>query len=235
MNILVTICARAGSKGVKNKNIRELAGKPLVAYAIEQAQEWGKAAHIVVSTDSQQISKLAQDCGAEVPFLREKQLASDESGKIAAIIDAWKRSEAHFGCSYDYVIDLDVTAPLRAMSDIDACLDLAVKKKALNVITVVPAHRNPYFNMVQDVGDGRARLVNGDQQEYLRRQDAPQIFDMNASIYVFGRGFLEQELNLFTEKTFCHVMGGISRYDIDCELDFEMVEMIVKNGLWSFQ
>lgn len=235
MNILVTICARAGSKGVKNKNIRELVGKPLIAYSIEQALEWEKAAHVVVSTDSQQIADTAKERGAQVPFLRDPQLASDTSGKIGAIVDAWKRSEKHFGCVYDYVIDLDATAPLRRLSDIDACLDLAVKKQALNVITVVPAHRSPYFNMVRDTGGGKVQLVNSTEGQCLRRQDAPEVFDMNASIYVYSRDFLEEEMSMFTDRTFYYLMDDISRYDIDSELDFKMVEMIINNGLWSFK
>ena len=117
-NILCTICARGGSKGVKNKNIKELKGKPLIAYTIEQAKASGLFEHIVISTDSDDIANVAKEYGAEVFFKRSEEMASDTAGKLDVIKDAFEKSEKYYNKTFDYLIDLDATAPLRIVEDI---------------------------------------------------------------------------------------------------------------------
>ena len=117
-NLLITICARGGSKGVKGKNTRSLVGKPLICYTIKQAKEWGRGKHIVVSTDSEEIAQVAKEFGVEVPFIRPAELATDISGKISAIRHAFIASEKIYREKYDMVMDLDVTSPIRKVSDL---------------------------------------------------------------------------------------------------------------------
>ena len=235
MKVLVTICARAGSKGVKGKNIREINGKPLIYWSIMQALKWGKADDMIVSTDSESIANIARKYGAQIPFIRDEQLATDISGKVSVIKDAWEKCENIYNKKYDYVIDFDVTAPLRKIEDIDGCLDVAIKNKALNVFSVVNAHRNPYFNMIEPIADNRAVICKERDINILSRQEAPKAYDMNASIYVYSREFMQKNIqSVLTDKTYFYIMNDISRYDIDSELDFKVMELFLEKGLWRF-
>ena len=119
MNILVTIAGRGGSKGVPDKNIRPLAGKPLIAHSIEQAKKWGRAKHIVVSSDSQKIIEVAKKYGALAPFVRPNELAGDTADKLSVIRHALEESEKKYETKYDLVVDMDITAPLRKKNDLE--------------------------------------------------------------------------------------------------------------------
>lgn len=235
MKILVTIAARSGSKGVKNKNIRELCGKPLIAYTIEQALKWGKASQVLVSTDSPEIVKTARRFGAEAPFLRPPELSTDTAPKVPVIRHAWREAEKLYGETYDFVVDLDATAPLRRIADIEAALKTAMEKRSSILFSVVPAHKNPYFNMVELDPAGYAQLCKKPGENVTRRQDAPKVYDLNASIYVYSRKFLlGDSLTVFTDRSAMHVMDELSGVDIDREMDFKFVEFIIKEGLWKF-
>lgn len=230
------IAARGGSKGLKSKNIRPLCGKPLVTYTIEQALRWGKAAHVVVSTDSPEIAQEAKKCGLDVPFMRPQSLSTDTSEKIPVIRHAWRQAEKIYDEIYDFVIDLDVTAPLRKIADIQGALGIAVAKKSLVVFSVVPASKNPYFNMVEVSESGIAVLSKHLVRPITRRQDAPSVYAMNASIYIYSREFLKEEqyVSLFTKRTYVYLMDEMSGIDIDGEVDFRFVEFLVKEKLWKF-
>lgn len=235
MKILVTIAARGGSKGVKNKNIRELCGKPLIAYTIEQALKWGKASKVLVSTDSLEIAETAKKFGAEVPFLRPPNLSTDTAPKVPVIRHAWSEAEKIYGETYDFVVDLDATAPLRMLADLEASLKTAVEKQSNMLFSVVSAHKNPYFNMVELDSAGYARLSKKLKETVTRRQDAPKVYDLNASIYVYSREFLMGDsITVFTDKSVVHVMNELSGVDIDREVDFKFVEFLLKERLWKF-
>lgn len=235
MKILVTIAARGGSKGVKNKNIRELCGKPLIAYTIEQALKWGKASKVLVTTDSREIAETAKRFGAETPFLRPPELSTDTAPKVPVIRHAWREAEKLCSETYDFVVDLDATAPLRRIADIEASLNTAIEKKSGTLFSVVPAHKNPYFNMVELDTAGYAKLCKKLDESVKRRQDAPKVYDLNASIYVYSREFLlGDSLTVFTERSAVHVMDELSGVDIDREVDFRFVEFIIKERFWKF-
>lgn len=233
-NLLITICARGGSKGVKGKNIRELAGKPLIYYTINQAKKWGKGRHIVVSTDSEEIAKIAKSFGAEVPFLRPSDLASDTSAKIPAIRHALFSSEDIYEEKYNFVMDLDVTSPVRTIQDLENAFNLFLEKKPKTLFSVVTAHKNPYFNMVE-VSRGSKVYVCKQGGNFIRRQDAPKVYDVNASIYIYDRNFLidKRNINVISDDSIIYVMGDVSRTDIDSELDFKFIEFLVKDGIIS--
>ena len=229
-NILCTICARGGSKGVKNKNIKELNGKPLIAYTIEQAKVSGLFEHIVISTDSDDIANVAKQYGAEVFFKRSKEMASDTAGKLDVIKDAFKRSEEYYNRTFDYLIDLDATAPLRSVEDIINSLNQFEENDNDNLITAMPSRRSPYFNLVEQDKNGKVYLSKNLDNAVARRQDAPKSYDMNASIYIWKREVILNEKSLFLEKTGLYVMPEERSIDIDTELDYKFVEFLMKEN-----
>jgi len=233
MNILLLICARGGSKGVKNKNIRILAGKPLIAYTILQALRFGKAKRIICSTDSPVIAQVAREFGAETPFIRPSELAQDASGKVEVIKHALLECERIYNEKYDLVVDLDATSPIRKMEDIRGCIETSLKTQADVVFSVVPAHRNPYFNMVERASNGKV-IFSKNAGKILRRQDAPIVYDMNASIYIYTSSFLKKhdKPSLFVaDKLEFFVMEPTSALDIDSELDFQVIDCLIKKGV----
>lgn len=225
--ILCTICARGGSKGVKGKNIRPMHGTPLIGYTINQAKECGLFSYIAVSSDSQEIREVAKDYGADFVIERPDELASDTAGKTPAIRHCAEEVEAISGETFDIFVDLDATAPLRLASDITGAVEMLVSEGVGNVITGAPAHRSPYFNLVEEADNGCVRLVKSLKEKVLRRQDAPQCFDMNASIYVWNRQSFLQGPAVFGQDTKLFEMPQERSVDIDSELDWDIVELIL--------
>ncbi|MGW8169122.1 MAG: acylneuraminate cytidylyltransferase family protein [Sulfurovaceae bacterium] len=228
--ILCTICARGGSKGVKNKNIKLINGKPLIAYTIEQAKLSGLFKHIVVSTDSDDIVNTAMGYGAEVFFKRSAEMASDTAGKLDVIKDAFIRSEEHYGEKFDYLIDLDATAPLRDVKDIIDSFTQFLNNDNDNLITAMPSRRSPYFNLVEVDKNGKVHLSKKLDSNIVRRQDAPKSYDMNASIYIWKREVILNKNSLFLENTGLYVMPEERSIDIDSELDFKFVEFLIREN-----
>jgi CMP-N,N'-diacetyllegionaminic acid synthase len=229
-SILCTICARGGSKGVKNKNIKKLHGKPLISYTIEQAIASGLFEHIVISTDSDIIADIAKEYGAEVFFKRSANMANDTAGKLDVIKDAFIRSENYYNKKFDYLIDLDATAPLRNVEDIINSFEQFKKNNNDNLITAMPSRRSPYFNLVEQDKKGKVYLSKKLDNAIVRRQDAPKSYDMNASIYIWKRDVLLNENVLFLENTGLYVMPEERSIDIDTELDYKFVEFLMKEN-----
>ncbi|WP_415238423.1 cytidylyltransferase domain-containing protein [Seleniivibrio woodruffii] len=227
-DVLCTICARGGSKGVLNKNIRELNGKPLIAHTIEQALETKLFDHVVVSTDSDEIAEAAVRYGAEVFFKRDAELASDTAGKLDVIRDAFVRSEEHYNRTYTYLVDLDATSPLRDVRDIRSAFIQCVCDGNCNLITAMPSRRSPYFNLIEVDEQGRVGLSKRLDKSVVRRQDAPKTYDMNASIYVWTRDCILNSGSVFNGNTGLYVMPEERSIDIDSELDFEFVEFLMR-------
>jgi len=229
-DVLCTICARGGSKGVKNKNVRPLNGRPLIAYTIEQALASNLFDHVVISTDSDQIASISQKYGGEVFFKRAPSLSSDTAGKLDVIKDALLKSEEHYGKKYKYHVDLDATAPLRSVNDITSAFEQFIKDKNENLITAMPSRRSPYFNLVEVDLSGKVALSKKLKTSIVRRQDSPECFDMNASIYIWAREALLKNSSLFVDKTGLYVMPEERSIDIDTELDFEFVEFLIRKS-----
>ena len=228
--ILCTICARGGSKGVKNKNIKPINGKPLIAYTVEQALKSKLFEHIVISTDSDDIANIAKQYGAEVFFKRSDEMSSDTAGKLDVIKDAFIRSEKYYNEQYDYLIDLDATAPLRNIDDILNSFKQFIDNDNDNLITAMPSRRSPYFNLIEQDKDGKVYLSKTLDNSIVRRQDAPKSYDMNASIYIWKRDAILNEKSLFLEKTGLYVMPEDRSIDIDTELDYKFVEFLMKEN-----
>ena len=234
MRILGTICARGGSKGIKNKNIRLLLGKPLIAHSINALKSWGKADRLICSTDSMEIQKIAQKYGAEIPFIRPAELATDKADKHSVLQHALKFCEEQENVKYDYIVDLDPTSPLRTVKDIDLSFNKLINNPEADLIfSVFKAHKNPYFNMVELDSKGYAYLCKTPEKVIVARQFAPIVYSMNASIYIYRRRSLIGTSNLFSGKSIIHEMSDLT-IDIDIESDFEYIEFIVKKGLFKF-
>lgn len=229
VKILCTICARAGSKGVANKNLRQINSKPLIVYSIEQALATKLFDQIVVSSDSAEIRDVSLANGATFAVERPTEMASDTAPKLPAIRHCAQTAEKKFG-EFDVIIDLDATSPLRHPADIVGALDLLNSTNADNVITGTPAHRSPYFNLVETDQNGVVRLSKPPQIAIDRRQDSPQCFDMNASIYVWRRSALYAGTTLFMNNTRLFVMPRERSFDIDSQADFELVEWMMTKG-----
>ena len=232
MNNICTICARSGSKGVPNKNIKLLNGIPLITYTIQQAIQSKLFSKVVVSTDSQKIANVALAAGAECWFLRPKYLSLDKASKLDAIRHAVSKAESKFNISYDFVFDLDATSPLRKVSDIKKAFKYFVKSKASNLITATPARKNPYFNMIEYSGT-EIKLVKSIKGSCSpqSRQVAPPVYDMNASIYIWKRDSLFNDSSLINKYTVLHEMPEDRSIDIDTMIDWHLVELLMKLNL----
>lgn len=228
MTKLCTICARAGSKGVKNKNIRDLLGKPLIAYSILQAKEARLFDAVVVSSDSQEILETAKKYGADYLIPRPAELATDEAPKLPVIQHCVRETEKMAEKTFSIIVDLDATSPLRSTDDIRGAVKMLEDRGVSNVITGSPAHRSPYFNLVELDDDGIVALSKTLAKPIARRQDAPKCFDMNASIYVWQRDALFENAVLFKQDTHLYVMPQERSVDIDSEVDFQIVELLMK-------
>lgn len=228
MSRICTICARGGSKGVKNKNIRGLAGKPLIAYTINQAQASHLFDVIALSSDSPEILEVGRQYGVDLLVKRPEELATDTAAKVPVIQHCVAEAERVTGKRFDIVVDLDATSPLRLVEDIQGAVNLLEHEKVANVITGAPAHRSPYFNLVESGEDGVVRLSKSLEKPIVRRQDSPQCFDMNASIYVWQRAALFGSPTIFNADTRLFVMPKERSTDIDDEIDFDIVELLMK-------
>ena len=219
---LCTLCARGGSKGVPNKNLRLMLGRPLIAHSIEQARASGLFAAIAISSDSQEILAAARSCGADYLIERPAELASDTAPKLPAIRHCVTEAERLAGYRFDTIVDLDATSPLREPRDIVNATALLEERNVSNVITGAPSRRSPYFNLVEVGSDRIARLSKPLPQAVARRQDAPACYDMNASIYVWTHHSLFDRPTLFNQDTLLYVMPEERSVDIDSELDLRL-------------
>lgn len=227
MAIVAFIFARGGSKGLPGKNIRLFAGKPLIAWAIAQAQAVSRISRVLVSTDSEEIAAVALVYGAEVPFLRPAELVQDDSPEWLAWCHGLQYIQDHTGSLPKAMVSLPATAPLRSPVDIDNCLDEFVPRKADVVITVTESYRNPYFNMVKVNPDGSVGLLIPPVQGVYRRQDAPQVYDMATVAYVARPEFVMTNHGMFAGRVRAVKVPVERAIDIDTPFDFELAEFLM--------
>lgn len=227
MKAVAFIFARGGSKGLPGKNIRPLGGKPLIAWSIEHALAVKRIARVIVSTDSEQIAEVAKAHGAEVPFIRPAELASDNSPEWLAWRHALQYLLETEGTLPDAMVSVPTTAPLRLPQDIENCLDEYRKGDADMVITVTDAHRSPYFNMVKTNPDGTVGLVNPPPSAIARRQDAPVVYDMATVCYVANPEFVMTHNATFEGRVKAVQVPTERAIDIDTLLDFQIAESLL--------
>ena len=227
-NVLCTICAREGSKGIKNKNIIKLNNKHLIEYTIDIAKKIKFIDQIVISTDSNRIKKIAEKNKINVFFKRPKYLSTDKSSKIPVIKHALINSEKYFNTQFDYILDLDPTSPLRKLSDINTAFKKFLRSKSDILFSVCEARKNPYFNMVEK-SNNEINIVKK-HSNYNRRQDAPDVYEMNASIYLWKRKYLLSTNKLISNNSEIYVMPKERSIDIDEKFDLEIVKLIMKKN-----
>jgi CMP-N,N'-diacetyllegionaminic acid synthase len=236
MNILFTVCGRAGSKGVKNKNLKCLLGKPLVYYTmaaielyIENFREFD-IIHYCLNTDSKDLVNLVLNWNPDYYIInRTSHLAEDDVPNIAVITDCLTKADEYYKIDHDIVIDLDITSPLRTIQDIFNTVKKKKEDKTLDIVfSVTGARRNPFFNQVKENDDGTVSKVITSQ--YTARQQTPKIFDMNASIYVYESQFLKNNSSnmIFDGKCGIVEMYDSAVLDIDSEEDFLLMEVIAE-------
>lgn len=224
------IFARGGSKGVPRKNVRPLAGMPLIGHSIQVALACPSLGSVIVSTDDDEIAQLAFELGAEVPFRRPADLATDTASEWLAWRHAVEWVQKNRG-AFDAFVSLPTTSPFRAVEDVEACLDLlCADTKADVVATVKKADRSPYFNMVRIERDGAAQLVIQSQHGVTRRQDAPAVYDMTTVAYVARPDFIMRQSGLFEGRMRVVEVPPERALDIDTPLDFAIAEHLAENG-----
>jgi len=237
MRILVTLCARSGSKGIPGKNKKNLAGKPLIGYSIEVAKKFATIYNcdIAISTDDDEIKDISMQYGISMNYNRPKHLATDMAGKIETISDLIYYQEAKNNFLYDYILDLDITSPLRSIKDLCDGFEILIKDNiALNLFSVNNAARNPYFNMVEQKGNGYFYLVKN-EGNFLTRQSAPKVYDLNASFYFYKRSFFELNFKtVFTSNSLIYEMPHIC-FDLDHKIDFDFLEFLINNNRLDFE
>lgn len=237
MNILITICARGGSKGIPGKNIKKLNGRPLIDFSIQHAKDFAKLyknSKLTISTDSIEIKDVASKYGLYSDYIRPKHLAGDTVGKMDVLHHVLNYEEELFGDKYDYLLDLDVTSPLRTVSDLKSAFKMLHENlEALNIFSVSKPNKNPYYNVVELKDDGFVKLVK--HSKSMSRQTAPVVYDMNASFYFYRRSFFEQgKKSAITEKSLMFLMDHIC-FDLDEPLDFEMMNFLISNNKLDFE
>lgn len=230
MNVVGFVFARGGSKGVPRKNLRMLAGKPLIGHAIETALASRYIERVIVSTDDEEIAAVGRQFGAETPFMRPAELAMDTSPELLAWQHALRTLMEQGQAPVDVFVCVPTTAPLRLPEDIDHCVETFVDSHPDAVLGVSEAHRNPYFNMVAVADDGSARLVipsDGDQP-VIRRQEAPQVYDVSTVAFVARPSWVLEGKPLYYCNLKAAVIPKERALDIDSELDLAIAEFLMQ-------
>lgn len=229
IEVVGLITARGGSKGIPRKNIRKLAGKPLLAWTIEAARQSRLLSRVIMSTEDNEIAQTARECGAEVPFMRPAELAGDDSAHIPVVRHAADWLEQHEGRAPEFLMVLQPPTPLRTAADIDGAIELADEKNADAVVSVVEAQHHPFLTRRMTEAGSLVEFVPCDI-EYPRRQDLPPAYALNGAIYLIRCSRLPQLKTLVPQGSLGFPMPPERSLDIDTPWDFHLAELILKDS-----
>lgn len=218
--ILGLIPARGGSKGIPRKNIKTIAGKPLIAWAIEAALQAPSLSGVVVTTDDVEIAEVALEYGAQVPFLRPADLARDDTPGVEPVIHALKQLP-----QYDSVLLLQPTSPLRRSTHIEACLAQARCTSASCIVSVSPTLQHPYWMYHVDERQRLRSLF--DLPQVTRRQDLPPVYAANGAMYFADAAWLHRQRTFITPETAAFVMASENAVDLDTPFDWKLAEFLL--------
>ena len=225
--VLAIIPARGGSKGLPGKNIRELCGKPLIAWTIEQAKSCSDIDRVVVSTDDNQIALISEKWGAKVPFMRPAELASDTATTIDVIFHAIDWFKKHEDYRPEYILLLQPTSPLRSSEDINGAIQMLKDKDARAVVSVCETDHHPWWSNIL--------LEDGNMKDFLRpeilnkrRQDLPTFYRLNGAIYLAETEYLYECKGFLGPDTFAHELPKEHSIDIDSDLDFKLAGLLIE-------
>lgn len=233
MNLLFTICGRAGSKGIKNKNIQDFLEIPLPLYSLAAVKLYTSKYqdvryNVVLNTDSDELIRIllsADDSNMLHVIRREEQLSGDAVAKIDVIRDCFQKMRQKTSCDYDMVIDLDITSPLRKTRDIENLIE-CLKNTGCDIVeSATESRRNPYFNMVRQTGQGVKTVI---PSHFVSRQEAPDVYDLNASLYAYNPQFLQINSPFEDGYQELILMEDTGILDLDHPRDLELMQVIAK-------
>lgn len=225
MYIVSFIFARGGSKGIKNKNLLKFKRTSLLGNSILQSKKSHYIKRTFVSTDSKKIALEAKNNKAEIPFIRPKNLAKDNSPEIYSWRHAIEFLDKKLNINPDYIVSLPTTSPLRSVLDINRCIQKAIRNDLDIVFAITPSSRNPYFNMLVEK-KGKLDIISKTNKEIFRRQDSPRCFDLTTSCYVFKPSYIKKKLNLFSGKTGYVLVPKERSIDIDDLWDYKIASFL---------
>ena len=230
--ILGLIPARSGSKGLPRKNIRPLSGKPLIAWTIEQALEGKYLDRVVVSTDDKEIAEISKKYGAEIPFIRPKELAEDNAKGIDVVLHTidWFR-ENDKRKQYDLIMLLQPTSPFRVTEDINKAIKLLFLKEAKAIVSVCEVNHHSLWTNTLPKG-GCMKDFIGKEIMNKNRQELPVFYRLNGAIYLAYCKYLQKQKSFFGKKTFAFIMPKTRSVDIDNEVDLKLAEILMKNDFF---
>lgn len=223
MNILCVITARGGSKGLPGKNVKTLAGKPLIAYSIEAAKRSALITHTVVSTDSEEIVLVAREWGGEVPFLRPAELATDTAGHVGVMQHAIKEMEDRLSMRFDYAVIFQPTSPFRTKEDIDETIKKLIEAGADSAVSLVEIESAYHPIKIKKLEGDRVLPYCIEESEGARRQDYPAAYRRSSAVYAMCRDTLMSG-KLYGEYSVGHVTPRERFFDIDTAEDWERAE-----------
>jgi CMP-N,N'-diacetyllegionaminic acid synthase len=225
---LAVITARGGSKGIPNKNLAPVAGKPLIYWTITAARNARRLDRTIVTTDSEEIARVATELGVSAPFIRPAELATDEATSVAAIAHALQWLDRNEDYRPDFVMCLQPTSPLRTADDIDAAIGLALSRDAESVVGVSPAPQHPYWTYRLD-DEGCVTDFFQLDKAYNRRQDLPAASASNGAIYLTATSTVLEKGSLCGEKTYAYVMPSERSLDVDSPWDLHLADLILRD------
>ena len=226
--VVAFVFARGGSRGVPGKNFRAVGGIPLIGHSIRCAKNCPSISRVVVSTDNEEIAGVARSFGAEVPFMRPAALAADDAPELLAWRHAVETLESA-GEAVGTFVSLPATSPLRSPDDVESCLRVLHETHCDLVLTVTPAHRSPFFNMVTIDPDNRVTLL-GAAGKIVRRQDAPAAFDVTTVAYAAMPAFVRRARHLWDGDLRACVVPQERALDIDSEWDLKVADLIAREA-----
>lgn len=228
--ILGVICARGGSTGVPGKNIMPIAGKPLIGWAVETALSDPRITDVVISTDDKKIADVAQSFGAKIPFLRPADLATSAAGKFGVWKHALTTCEDLYNMQYDAFIDIDCTTPLLDTQDLNGIIDQFEQEQSKidGIFTVSSAHRNPYFNLVEEDDKGLLHLSKSLDTKVEARQAAPTTWDIVAGFYIFNAEYIRTNSYLLNGRMKGYEVPKEKSFDIDEPFDAKLVNWLME-------
>lgn len=225
MRCIAIIPARSGSKGIKDKNIKELCGKPLMVYTIEAALQCPYIDCVMVSTDSLDYAKIAEQHGAQVPFLRSEELATDWAKSIDVIYEVLNKYEK-LGEVFDTVVLLQPTSPLRTVRHLNEAFEMLEKRKADSIVSVCECEHNPLLSNVLEEDLCLSGFIG--QFNNVRRQELRTYYRLNGAIYISKVAELRENGGFYGEKSFAYVMRTEESVDIDSEIDFKFASVLME-------
>ena len=224
MSVLGLILARGGSKGIARKNIKNLCGKPLIAWSIEIAQNADSVEKVVVSTDDEEIAEIAQKYGAEVPFLRPAELAQDDTPSMAPVLHALEQLP-----KFEMILLLQPTSPLRTTTDIDGIFKMCQERKAPAAVSICESPKHP--NWMFSCGNDGTLSPFTDNPIAMRRQDLDKIYTLNGSLYLAKTDWIQDNRSFLSPETVGYLMPPERSLDIDTMFEWSLVEFLMSKNL----